>query len=139
MSWITTSFLALGSFTVAFLLIAHLGQKYSGNFPLVCGLLVVQAVLAVGHSLAAGDKLWVAPNSVPLLLAAGLLCYLGNLAQTHAIVRSPNPGLALAIISVSTVLVTALSALLVGSSLGLGRSTGIILCLIGVAMIGLMR
>jgi hypothetical protein len=75
----------------------------------VAGLLAVQAVLALGHLLASGARPWPGPATLPLLLGASALCYLGNLAQTHAIARAPNPGLALAIIGASTALVTVLA------------------------------
>lgn len=138
MPWTLAAFLALGCFTAAFLAIARLGQRLD-NLPLVAGLLAVQAVLALGHLLASGTRPWPGPAALPLLLGASALCYLGNLAQTHAIARAPNPGLALAIIGASTALVTVLAALLAGTPLGAGRLAGVGLCLAGVTVVGLAR
>jgi hypothetical protein len=138
MPWILAAVIALVCFSGAFLLMGRLGGQL-GPLPLTAWLLALQAVPAAGHLAVSGERPWMPWSTVPVLLLAAGLCYAGNLAQTGAITRAPNPGFALAIIGANTGVVALVAALAGGAPLGPGKLAGIGLCLAGVAVVSLTR
>ncbi len=72
-----------------------------------------------------------------MILAAGLLSYIGNLMQTRAVYEAPNPGYAMAIIYLNVALITAGAAIFLGADFSLRKILGTLLCLSGVVLISL--
>jgi hypothetical protein len=138
MTWILPSLAALVCFSGAFLLIARLGGQL-GTLTLLTWLLLLQALAAAVHMLATATGPWVSWAVVPTLLLAAGLCYLGNLAQTCALARAPNPGFSLAIIGASMAVVAIVSALVCGAPLGVGKISGVAMCVAGVACVAMSR
>lgn len=138
MAWILPSLAALVCFSGAYLLIARLGGEV-GTLPLLTWLLVLQALAAAGQMLAIATGPGLPWAIVPTVLFAAALCYLGNLAQTCALARAPNPGFALAIIGASMGVVAIASALMGGAPMGPGKIVGAGLCLAGVATVAMSR
>ncbi len=138
MTWIPSAVLALVCFSVALLIIGRIGARMDA-VPLTAWMLGLQAVAGCIQALPSGARaLPPAGAWWPLLLAAGL-CYAGNVGQTLAVSRAPNPGFALAIIGSSTVVVAVAAAVIGGAPLGGVRAVGIALCAAGVGIVVLAR
>jgi hypothetical protein len=74
-------------------------------------------------------------STLGLLIAAGGLSYIGNLCAVRAMALAPNPGYALAIAGLHSLLVTLLSAVILGASLAWTKLIGVILCAAGIALL----
>lgn len=77
----------------------------------------------------------VSPSAAGLLLAAGLLGYLGNLFGVRAVALAPNAGYAVAIFGLQALIVTIVSVMLLGASLSWLKVLGVVLCCLGVALL----
>lgn len=138
MPWIPAAVLALVCFSAAFLLIGRLGARMDA-VPLTAWILALQAVAGWAQAAPLAGRALPPPGAWGMLLLASALCYVGNLGQTVAVSRAPNPGFPLAIIGASTATVAIAAAAIAGAPLGAARAAGIALCVAGVAIVVLAR
>jgi uncharacterized membrane protein len=87
------------------------------------------------HVAALRTSLSLKASTLGLLIAAGVLSYLGNLFAVRAMALAPNPGYALAIASLNSLLVTLLSTVILGASLAWMKLLGVVLCVAGIALL----
>jgi len=70
-----------------------------------------------------------------LLAGTAFLSYVGNLFSVKAVADAPNPGYAIAIVSLQAVVVTLAAAGLFGVAIGWSKVLGIALCAAGLALV----
>ena len=92
-------------------------------------------LLYVAHVATLGTTLPMRPAVLGLLLLAGTLGYVGNLAAVRAVARAPNPGYAVAIFGLQALVVTVVSMMLLGAPLSWVKICGVVLCSFGVALL----
>ena len=73
--------------------------------------------------------------AIALLAGTAFLSYVGNLFSVKAVAEAPNPGYAIAIVSLQAAVVTLAAALMFGLSVAWPQVLGIALCAAGVALI----
>jgi len=66
---------------------------------------------------------------------AAVLAYVGNLFSVRAIVSAPNPGYAIAIVSLQAAVVTLVSIVWLGAAFSWIKALGVLLCCAGVALL----
>ena len=76
-------------------------------------------------------------GTAPIMLLAGtaFLSYIGNLFSVKAVADAPNPGYAIAIVSLQAVVVTLAAATMFGAGIGSPKMLGIVLCAAGLALV----
>ena len=72
---------------------------------------------------------------IALLAGTAFLSYVGNLFSVKAVAAAPNPGYAIAVVSLQAAVVTLAAAVMFGMSMEWPRMIGIALCAAGLAMI----
>lgn len=69
------------------------------------------------------------------LLLAGALAYVGNLYAVKAVSLAPNPGYAMALVSLQALVVTGVSVVVLDATLSWTKLLGVMLCAIGVTLL----
>jgi drug/metabolite transporter (DMT)-like permease len=72
---------------------------------------------------------------VALLAGTAVLSYVGNLFSVRAVTEAPNPGYAVALISLQAAVVTLTAAGALGATLSWVKAIGVALCCAGVALL----
>jgi len=73
--------------------------------------------------------------AIMLLAGTAFLSYVGNLFSVKAVADAPNPGYAIAIVSLQAVVVTLAAAGMFGAAIGWSKVLGIALCAAGLALV----
>lgn len=73
--------------------------------------------------------------AIALLAGTAFLSYVGNLFSVKAVADAPNPGYAIAIVSLQAAVVTLAAAVMFGIGVAWPQMLGIALCAAGVALI----
>ena len=73
--------------------------------------------------------------AIALLAGTAFLSYVGNLFSVKAVADAPNPGYAIAIVSLQAAVVTLAAAMMFGTGVEWPKLVGIALCTAGVALI----
>lgn len=133
--WIFLSLLAALCFTVMFLLFKQLEIRSVPTVVSLAWIFIVGTLLYVGHVVAVRESLRTSGAILCILIAAGVLSYLGNAFQFRAISIAPNPGYAVAVVSVQALMVTIASVFLFGADFSLLKGFGALLCVVGVALL----
>src|SRR3989344_3370595 len=136
MSWFILSLIALLSFSAMSFLITLLTRK---GYPVSLVLLGIAIVLLIFYSF----KTFVLSSERPqltfgvasLILLIGLLSAIGNLASYRAATDAPNPGLALAIVALSSGVVTLLAFFIFKDKLTTLQIVGLALALTSIVLI----
>lgn len=135
MKWQISAFLAMLSFSFAFLCFRKLCDA---GVSAALQLVYVSGITLTGCAAIAwwqGSGFGMSRRPFLYALLAGVLCVAGNCFQLHALGRAANPGYALAIIAANVAVVSVLSALWLGTPLHLSRVLGILLCGAGVFLV----
>ena len=74
-------------------------------------------------------------SAVALLVVAAILSFAGNLCSLRAMSLAPNPGYASAISGVHAFVVTLLAILVFGVAVSWTKLLGVVLCVVGVALL----
>ena len=135
--WIIYSLCAALSFSGIFVIFKALELRSVSTFVSLAWVFIVAALLYVGHNAYTKESLKVSGTVLYLVLAAGVLSYIGNAFQFRATALAPNPGYAIAVVSVQVVLVTVLSLFLFGSDFSTTKGLGVLLSLCGVILLSL--
>ena len=72
---------------------------------------------------------------IALLAVTALLAYVGNLFSVRALSQAPNPGYAIALVSLQAAAVTLAALALEGAPLSWVKAAGVALCCIGIALL----
>jgi drug/metabolite transporter (DMT)-like permease len=72
---------------------------------------------------------------IAMLAFTALLAYLGNLFSVRAVSQAPNPGYAVALVSLQAAAVTLAALALQGATLSWVKAIGVALCCIGIALL----
>ena len=72
---------------------------------------------------------------IALVAATALLSYVGNLFSVRALSEAPNPGYAVALVSLQAAVVTVAAVALQGASLSWVKAVGVALCCVGLALL----
>lgn len=138
MTWITYSFGAMFSFACALWLMRVAGQggvsisQMMATVTGVCSLYaLIQAVVGPEGLHNLSTKYWI------ILFVIGLLLGVGNFCQGKALVMSPNPGYAIAIIGSSSVLLTVAGLVIGGANFSIKAIIGVAFCITGVVLVAL--
>jgi drug/metabolite transporter (DMT)-like permease len=78
------------------------------------------------------------PASAPvmaLLAGTALLSYVGNFFSVRAVALAPNPGYAVALVSLQAALVTVAAVGLLGATVSWVKAIGVALCCLGIALL----
>ena len=78
------------------------------------------------------------PTKLPviaLLAGAAALSYVGNLFSVRAVATAPNPGYAVALVSLQAAVVTIAALGVAGATLSWVKALGVILCCAGIALL----
>lgn len=133
--WQWYAVIAMGCFASMQLLFTHVTKK--GLAPPVSLLLVfaLAAMLYLAHIRATRTPINLSPSLVSLLVLVAVLSYIGNLFSVRALAAAPNPGYAIAIVSVQAAVVTLSAIFLLGSSFSIMKTIGVVLCCVGIALL----
>ena len=74
-------------------------------------------------------------SRLALLFLAGALAYVGNLYAVRAVSIAPNPGYAMALVSLQALVVTFASVLLLDAAFSWTKLVGVLLCGAGAALL----
>lgn len=134
--WLILCGIAILSFSVMVTLMNFVARK---GYPIpfiLSGLFLVGAILYIFQTFVATPvKVPISPFIIFLILLMGILSFIGNLAQFQAFNTAPNPGLAIAAISLQAGLIAILGAIFFKSSMTTLQIIGLIICLFGVMLI----
>ena len=72
---------------------------------------------------------------IALLAGTALLSYVGNFFSVRAVAVAPNPGYAVALVSLQAAVVTLAAVALQGATLSWVKAVGVALCCIGIALL----
>jgi drug/metabolite transporter (DMT)-like permease len=72
---------------------------------------------------------------IALLAGTALLSYIGNFFSVRAVAVAPNPGYAVALVSLQAAVVTLAAVALQGATLSWVKAIGVALCCIGIALL----
>ena len=72
---------------------------------------------------------------IGLLFLAGAFAYVGNLYAVRAVSIAPNPGYAMALVSLQALVVTGVSVLLLDATFSWTKFVGVLLCGAGAALL----
>jgi drug/metabolite transporter (DMT)-like permease len=133
--WQWYAVIAMACFAAMQLLFAHVTRK--GLAPPVTLLLVfgLGALLYLLHVRATRTPLHLSLPLVSWLVLVAVLSYIGNLFSVRAIAAAPNPGYAVAVVSVQAAVVTLGGILLLGASFSWIKTMGVLLCCAGIALL----
>lgn len=135
--WILFSVVAAVSFTGIFLIFKQMELRGVPTLVSLAWVFIISAFLYVAHNTATRTSLRASGTILLLLLLAGILSYVGNICQFRATALAPNPGYAVALISVQALLVTVASIFLFGSDFSMIRGVGVFFCVCGVMLLSL--
>jgi len=136
-SWVSLSFIGLASISVMTVIITYLVRK---DLPTAFVLFLVGFVVIVvyGGQILLGDN---KPHGVTLFLwllivLAGILSAIGNLAIYRATAISPNPGLVITILGLQGGIVAVLAVIFLKDKLNVVQLVGVLVGIVAVALIG---
>ena len=135
--WIILSLIAAACFT--FMYIAFKYLQVANVNPLVTLVYIFFFGLILNFIHLSVEKLSLSLNKqlLFLLIVTSICSYVGNLAIIKAMALAPNPGYASAVSSSQVILLTVVSVYLFGSDLDTMKAIGVVLCVIGVALVSL--
>ncbi|PYR91191.1 MAG: hypothetical protein DMF84_17970 [Acidobacteria bacterium] len=133
--WQWYALIAMACFAAMQLLFAYVTKK--GLAPPVTLLLVfgLGTVLYLLHVRATRTPLHLSLPLASWLVVVAALSYVGNLFSVRAIASAPNPGYAVAVVSVQAAVVTLAGIFLLGASFSWVKTAGVVLCCAGIALL----
>lgn len=135
--WIVLSISAALSFTGIFIIFKSLELRGIPTVVSLAWVFLIATLLYIGHVVTIKMPLRISGSTIALLGLAGVLSYVGNIFQFRATALAPNPGYAVALISMQALLVTFASIFLFGSDFSMIKGLGVFFCLCGVMLLSL--
>lgn len=133
--WQWYALVAMGCFAAMQLLFRHLGNRGADSAVVLLVVFAFGALLYLAHVGVTRTPLALTWPRLALLAATALLSYVGNLCSVRAVTAAPNPGYAVALVSLQGAVVTLLAAGLVGASFTWIKMIGVALCCAGLALL----
>jgi hypothetical protein len=133
--WHWYALTAMGCFATMQLIFTYLNRK--GVAPAVTLLWVFAfgALFYVGHMRVTRTPMPVAPSSIALMVVAAALAYVGNLSSVRSLTLAPNPGYAVALVSMQAAVVTLVAIAIFGLTVTWMKGLGVLLCCLGIALL----
>lgn len=97
----------------------------------------IGAVICLAHLAATRTSLSVGARALGLLTAAAAFSYAGNFYMVRAIDQAPNPGYAMAVVGLQSLVVTVAAFILFGSELSWDKGLGVALSVLGIGLLTL--
>jgi len=135
--WIVYSLLAAVSFTVLFLIFKELEVRGVPTFVSLTWVFGLGCLWNIAHNVVTRQPLAVSASLVSVFAATALIRYVGNGLQFRATAMAPNPGYAVAIVSINAALISIASVWIFGAELSMMKIGGIGLCFLGVALLAI--
>lgn len=137
MDWFAYSLIGMVSFALMILLykkLLLLGLNPTTLNLYIFGLVFIGLLFV---TLKSKTPVSVSKNIIILLLVTSVFSLIGNTSQLKAFDKAPNPGYAVAVLSTQVILVTVLSKILFGSDFSFWKIVGIVVTMLGIAIIAL--
>jgi len=136
--WLVLSLIALVCFSVMVILITYSSRRgLPLSFILFGIFLVGPRFFFIKTVFTTGFKFEISLTTILLLFVMGLLSFAGNYAQFLATTSAPNPGLAVAVVSLQSALIAILAVVFFKDKIAMIQVIGILVTLIGITMISL--
>jgi uncharacterized membrane protein len=135
--WMLYSVLTALSFTGMFLLFKRVSLEGTSTVAYLTWIFLFSSLFFFLHIGVTKESIRLSVTTILLILAAGVLSYVGNILQFKAIAAAPNPGYPLAIVSSQAVLMTIASIYFFGSDFSLMKGVGVVLCVTGAMVLSL--
>lgn len=137
-NWIALATIAMFSFSVLVTLINYLSKKGIPVPVTLFGIFIVGAVVSLFQiKQAGGFKGQINISFIALIIFMGLLAVLGNWAQFAAAEKAPNPGLAIAIVSLQAGVIAVIARVFFNAIMTPLQLVGLLISLSGVILISL--
>ena len=133
--WQWYALIAMVCFAFMQLLFKHLSRRGVDSAAILLLVFAFGALLYLVHMRATRTSLPTTGGVIALLALTALLSYVGNLFSVRAVAAAPNPGYAVALVSLQAALVTVIAVALQGATLSLVKAIGVALCCIGAALL----
>ena len=137
MTWLVYALLSMISFGILFILI-----KYSSNAGVSSQLAVfyqmfITALILGIFFVSTNTSFKISKIALVILIIMGIVSVFGNIFLFKAISSAPNPGYALAVSNLNTIIIVFAGIFLFSSEINFLKIAGTILAVIGVILIGL--
>jgi drug/metabolite transporter (DMT)-like permease len=133
--WPWYSAIAMVCFAGMQLVFRELSRRGVGIAGVLLVVFAFGTVLYAVHVRATRAPVPTATTTLALLAGTAVLSYAGNLFSVRAVATAPNPGYAVAVVSLQGLVVTLIAAGLFGASLTWVKMIGVALCCAGVALL----
>jgi drug/metabolite transporter (DMT)-like permease len=133
--WQWYALIGMACFAFMQLLFKHLSRRGVDSAATLLVVFAFGALLYLVHVRATRTPLPTTGSLIALLAVTALLSYVGNLFSVRAVAAAPNPGYAVALVSLQAALVTVIAVGLQGATLSWAKAIGVALCCIGVALL----
>jgi drug/metabolite transporter (DMT)-like permease len=133
--WQWYALVAMACFAAMQLVFRHLGTSGVDSAAVLLAVFVFGAVLYLAHVRVTGATVPATWRVVALLAGTAVLSYVGNLFSVRAVTAAPNPGYAVALVSLQGAVVTVIATGLLGASFTWIKMVGVALCCAGVALL----
>jgi drug/metabolite transporter (DMT)-like permease len=133
--WQWYALLAMICFAAMQLVFRHLSQRGISSPAMLVVVFALATMFYVVHLRATRTAPAAGGPVLALLAATAFLSYVGNYYSVRAVAAAPNPGYAIAIVSLQGVVVTLAAVLLMGATLSWVKLVGVVLCFVGLALV----
>lgn len=126
---------AMLCFATMQLVFAYLTRRGVNPAAILLVVFGVAALLYAAHVRVTRTQVPMTIPAVAMLITAAILSFAGNLFSLRAMASAPNPGYASAISGVHALVVTVCSIFIFGLAVSWPKLCGVILCMLGVALL----
>ena len=135
MAWYLESLIGTIAFAAMMLLIKQLSRLGASSPQILLYIFSCGAVCFLLHLSFQKEQIFQGKDFLILVSVAAFLSYIGNLFYIRSTAHAPNPGYAMILNGLQSVIVVFVSVLFFGSHLGIKQIIGTILCFIGAALL----
>jgi drug/metabolite transporter (DMT)-like permease len=133
--WQWSALVAMACFAAMQLLFRQLSRRGIETSAILLLVFAFAALLYLLHVAVTRTPLPTGLPVVALLAGAAALSYVGNLFSVRAVATAPNPGYAVALVSLQAAVVTIAALGVAGATLSWVKLLGVILCCGGIALL----
>jgi hypothetical protein len=133
--WQWSALVAMGCFAAMQLVFRQLSRRGIETPAVLLLVFAFGALLYLVHVAVTRTPLPTRLPVIALLAATAALSYVGNLFSVRAVATAPNPGYAVALVSLQAAVVTIAALGMAGATLSWVKAVGVILCCAGLALL----
>jgi drug/metabolite transporter (DMT)-like permease len=133
--WQWYALIGMGCFAAMQLVFRQLGRKGIDTAGVLLVVFAFGTALYLVHVRVTRTPVPTTWPVMALLAATAVLSYVGNLFSVRAVTTAPNPGYAVALVSLQGAVVTLVASGVLGDSLSWMKLLGVALCCAGVALL----